>query len=319
MRTSKIVISSLSLTLIFVVLVTLWMPSIDDLFVETPYWNGLSGLYSVYEPVRLRDLGDWDKHLSPASNSTLFVIGPSSDFDEFDGIAVYDFLVDGGRVVLMDDFGTGNQLLELLELDVRFDGSLLEDPLFYEGDYGFPVILDIDFEDVDEIVMNLPTGLTHEGGVIASSSPFSYLKTGDQINSDDMGAIPVIVSESIGEGEMIVISDSSLFINSMRSYKDNEKLLEALVRGDMLIDESHLMPSRLTQAKATYRGVYELFSRVEIRYLFLALIGFGLFKLKWETEPNIKEEDEVQRVMEIHPSWDRELVNQIHDMRKEYE
>lgn len=167
--------------------------------------------------------------------------------------------------------------------------------------------------------MNLPTGLTLGETVSAYSSPFSYLKTGDQVSSDDLGAIPVIVRETIEEGELIVISDSSLFINGMLGYRDNEKLLKVLIRGNLLIDESHLMPSRLTRAKETYRGVYDVFSSPELRYLFLALIGFGLFKLKWETEPSIKEEDEVQQVMVKHPGWDKELVMQIHEMRNKDE
>ena len=105
MKVSRVVMVSLGFSLVVLVALTMWMPSVDDLFVENPYWNGLSGFYVECDPIRLDVLSDWGSFLVPADNSTLFIIGPDSEFDVFDAEAVSDYLGSGGRVVLMDDFG----------------------------------------------------------------------------------------------------------------------------------------------------------------------------------------------------------------------
>lgn len=314
MKVSRVVMVSLGFSLVVLVALTMWMPSVDDLFVENPYWNGLSGFYVECDPIRLDVLSDWGSFLVPADNSTLFIIGPDSEFDVFDAEAVSDYLGSGGRVVLMDDFGSGNQLLELLGLDTRFTGLSLEDPLFYEGDFGFPVVLDVGLAGVDEVVLNLPTGLEGGGTVLASSSPFSHYV--GVVDSGDLGSVPVIVRVSVGEGVLFVVSDSSVFINSMIDYRDNRALLGALARGRVFVDESHMMATRLTRAKGFYRGFYGFFDRFEYRYLFLGLVGVLVFKLKWETGEKIEEDDVVSQVMMAHPGWDRDLVEHVHRLRE---
>lgn len=315
MKSSKIIIGSLGLTLVVVVAITMYTPSLDDLFVENPYWNGLSTVYREHDPIRLDSLEQWDTYLVPADNSSMFIIGPDQGFSEADALAVHDYLGDGGRVVLMDDFGSGNQLLELLGVRTRFTGEKLLDPLFFELDHGLPVLLDVKFSGVDEVVLNLPTGLSGEGVVLARSSSFSYLESGE--DETELESIPIIMRVNVDGGELIIIGDSSIFINSMIDYRDNRKLLEVLVRDQMFIDESHLLPTRLTRAKEFFRRVHGFFQRAELRYLCIAGLGVLLFKFKWETGEPV-EEDDVNRVLMSHPGWSRWQVEQIKKQRMEY-
>ena len=313
MRASRIVLLSLGFTLVVVVGLTLVSPSLDDLFVENPYWNGLSTFYRSVDPVRLESLGDWGGSLVPAGNSTLFIIGPDSGFDSVDSRVVYDYLLEGGRVVLMDDFGSGNMLLDGLNSSMRFTGGVVEDPLFFETDYGLPVVLGVGLGGVDEVVLNLATGVSG-GVVLASTSPFSHYR--GEMGEGDLGAIPVVAWQRFGEGALFVVGDSSVFINSMIDYRDNGLFLGALARGVVFIDESHLMPTRLTVVKGFIGDFYLFFVPLEIRYLCLGLVGVLVFKLKWETSDVEEEDDVVARVLERHIGWDPDLVKRIKDMRE---
>lgn len=319
MRTSRIVLFSLVATFLIIFTVTVNYPSLDDLFVENPDWNGLSEMYGVYEPYRLDSLDQWGRVPVRVVNSSLFIIGPSEEFSGSDVLVVEAYLEAGGRVVLMDDFGSGNLLLEGLGVGSRFDGGLLQDPLFFEDEYVFPVLLDVGISGVDRCLLNYPSVLSVDGGsVLGVSSPFSYLGSGPGAPGEGVEAdqYPVIVLHRVGEGELILVSDSSLFINGMLDRLDNRGLLDALLRGDMMIDESHILSSRLTQAKGFFRGVYGFFDNPEVRYLLLAVLGVALFKFKWETEPEYLEDDPVMDAMVRHPGWDREHVARLHMLRE---
>ena len=102
------------------------------------------------------------------------------------------------------------------------------------------------------------------GNVLALSSSFSFLDLNDNQKWDEeepTGAMPVISSHVQTSGRVILISDPSIFINSMRTLEDNYGIIEnitGICSSRLFLDQSHLPYSDLHQTKdllADVRGV----------------------------------------------------------------
>ncbi len=298
-------------------------PPLDDLWLENPFWNGLSNVYSRLHPVRLRDLTSLRSVVEP-SVCTVLMLGPSRPFTAREVEAVRAFLVSGGRVVLADDFGTGNSLLQGLDLEVRFSGLLLLDPLFKNKNSHMPRVSNVSSsrytDGVEGLTLNYPTVLNHTKTVLvlAWSTPFSYLAAAPSRPSNDSvaGPFPVVAEVTVREGSLILISDSSLFINSMLDQGGNMALLRGVAGGTVYLDEAHSMSSRLAKVKMFMAEVQSLLRMMEIRYTLTGLLVLVVVKVKWsggETEQ--KEESRVDAVLSRHPEWDRRLLEELDEKR----
>ncbi len=299
-------------------------PPLDDFWLENPFWNGLSKVYSGMHPVRLGNLAGL-RSVPESSACTVLMLGPSQPFTANDIETVKDFLVSGGRVVLADDFGTGNSLLQGLDLQVRFSGLLLLDPLFKEKNSRMPSVLNVSSststEELWGLTLNYPTVLnnTESVSVLAWSTPFSYLAAAPSPPTNDsvVGPFPVVAEVSVGKGSLILISDSSLFINSMLDRGDNMALLEGLAGGTVYLDEFHSMPSRLARVRMFLAEVYSLLSMTEVRYALTVLLVLAVVKVEWTGEREQKDERQVEAVLKRHPEWDRELLEQLEEERRQ--
>ncbi len=312
MRINRELVLGVLVFFVFAITVTLYYPPVADMVVGNPYWNGLSEMYDEIEPIRVEDIEDY--WFIDASNSTLFIIGPSRDF-RVDGIeAVREFLESGGTVVLADDFGTGNQLLEGLGLETRFSGELLVDPLFFDTVPECPRLLNFTYSDVGDVVMNYGTTLlgSIDFHIHESSSPVSYYNNSDGVTT---GPFPVLGHLHSGAGDLILLSDSSVFLNTMLGKAGNRGLLLSLVRGTPYIDTSYSIPTRLLGVKWLVSDIYSLFNRAEILYVSLVIVSFLFVRLKFEEGDELVV-DEVEEVLKLHSEWDREQVTWLQDQRK---
>lgn len=318
MRIKTLLLVSLVAASIVVTGLTFTFPPLDDLWLENPFWNGLSKVYSRIHPVRLRNLTSLRRDVEPHM-STVLMLGPSKPFTAQEVEAVEVFLVSGGRVVLADDFGTGNSLLQGLELDARFSGLLLLDPLFKEQNSRMPRVLNVLSSrytgGVEGVTFNYPTVLNHteDVAILAWSTPFSYLAATPSPPSEDsaVGPFPVMAEAKVGEGSLILISDSSLFINSMLDREDNMALLRGLAGGKVYLDEAHSLPSRLAKVKMFLVQAYSFLRMTEIRYGLTALLVLAVAKVRWSSREMEEEEDRVEAVLRKHPEWDRMLLEHL--------
>lgn len=323
MRARFILLLGLSVSVVALVGLTWAFPSIDDLFVGNPFWNGLSEMYVAVEPVRVGNLTQLSGVVKDRSNSTLLFLGPSKPFRSSEVGIVASYLNGGGRVVLADDFGTGNGLLEGLGLDVRFSGQLLQDPLFKDRASVLPIIYNftspVRVMNVTFVGLDYPTVLTGTGGasVLAWSTYFSYLSADATPPKDSSvyGPFPVMASVKVGKGTLVLISDSSVFINGMYGMGSNAALLGGFAKGTVVIDESHSIPTLLTMIKEALVAIYSFLSLTEIKYGLVALGVVVGFKVKWDKPVEVRE-DEVAATLRSHPEWDRKLVENIDELRR---
>lgn len=194
-----------------------------------------------------------DVTLDPHTNS-LLIIGPTKPFTDSEGKYVGDFVRAGGVLLLADDFGTGNSLLEGMNATSRFSRNLVVD-LAYEKQPEFSVLFDIDQDpltnNVSTLLLNYPSSLIVDAAsttTIARSSIASWLDVnGNRLQEwgEPRGPFPVIAREGLGAGSIILVSDPSVFINGMREYMDNAVLANNTIsqvcfaRSSVYFDESH--------------------------------------------------------------------------------
>lgn len=264
---SRKVLFLLMLLILLVLSVIVWFyPPTGDFRVDNPFWNGLSSLGNQAKVVPLDSLGD----LPSSGKGTSLLMVPYERFTEVELAQVRSYVSSGGTLVLLDDYGFGNQVLGGLGLDTRFTGQPLLDPLFDYRNKWLPKITDFVSmplsANVSSIVFNHATVLIDTSGasVVAYSSSFSFLDVngnGGWDSGEPSGAFPVVAYEEVGQGYVVAVADPSLFINSMINLDDNLQFVNNVVsiQGStprIFVDQAHLPKASLDEVKATLAAAY---------------------------------------------------------------
>lgn len=134
------------------------------------------------------------------------------------------YVIDGGRMLVADDFGVSSPFLERLDVSrVKVEMDNLPHQRFVHGNPALPV-----FE---------PTGrhpLLDGVNTLVANHPAVLLNVGGPVVSYDDGA-GLIYDMNLGEGKAVLFGDASLLINHMLSVADNGLLakntLDYLCRG----------------------------------------------------------------------------------------
>lgn len=244
-------------SMVIMLIVTAWFfPSNEDFRIENPFWNGARDVYDAYPIQPLNSLDD----LSPEPEGVTLITIPYISYTPAELEKLNSFVSRGGRLLLADDYGHGNQVLFNLGVEARFSGQILLDPLVNYKNERLPKIIHLQSDPLTaatgNLVFNHATGLANVAGdnVIALSSAFSFLDDNNNgIRDDDepSGPFPVISRHEMGRGEVILIADPSLFINSMQTIEDNARFIEnvAATSSIIFIDQSHLPTSELHHTK----------------------------------------------------------------------
>jgi len=266
---SRKVLPALMLLIVLVLSAIVWFyPPTGDFRVDNPFWNGLSSLNEQAKVVPLNSLGD----LPSTSKGTALLLVPYEQFTEAELTQVRSYVSSGGTLVLLDDYGFGNQVLSSLDLNMRFTGQPLLDPLFDYRNKWLPKITDFASTplsaNVSSIVFNHATALNGTSGVtvVGYSSSFSFLDANANGVWDDgepNGPFPVAAYIKISQGYVVAIADPSLLINGMLSLDDNLHFVNNVVsisgsNPQVFVDQSHLPKAPLDEAKADLAVVYSI-------------------------------------------------------------
>ena len=252
----------LALVIAILLVVLIWFyPSNRDSGPNNHSWNGLTDFIADFQVSRISSLDD----LTPSPQGTVLVMIPYTPFSDSELEGLREYAAGGGTLVILDDYGYGNQILDYLGVEPRFTGDPLIDPLFNYRNSSLPKITNFDqgtsSSGVEVIVLNHASSIADApaDGTMALSSRFSFLDLDDSSMWDvDEPEGPFVVACSMGyqSGHIVLISDHSILINSMLEMEDNHLFIEeALAVGGaytgVIIDESHLPPSPLEGAQAT--------------------------------------------------------------------
>jgi len=248
----------LSIVLVIILAVVIWFfPSNDDFRTDNPFWNGTRDISSNNLISPIQSLND----LSPLSQGSTLILVPYLEFTTAELRELNSFVTRGGTLILADDYGHGNQVLEYLGLKTRFSGQPLLDPFYCYKNQRFPRISHFISSpvtsNIKSLILNRATCLVdvETSSVLALSSSFSFLDLNDNQEQDEdepTGPLPVISQHDLGSGKVILSSDPSIFINSMETMESNYAFIQniaAITTAELLIDQSHLPPSNLSQGK----------------------------------------------------------------------
>jgi hypothetical protein len=234
----------------------------EDFSTYNTAWNGASDAKTVasHDGYATRSVFTFSE-IGSSGNGVLFMLNPNSSvgFAGSDASALQSFVRNGGVLVLANDFGNGNAVLNGLGVSgaARFNGSLLSDNVSKGVDAAHPLITDFAASgltaSVHELYFNYGTALDTSGRnvtVLARSAPTSYLSTLVQSGATikaTAGARPVLATLNYGNGRIVLLSDPSVFINGMLGQADNQQLFTSLLANltggntavPITFDESH--------------------------------------------------------------------------------
>lgn len=210
-----------------------------------PAWDGTADLRGVADAN-----GESSVTLSTApytqqqpSETIAVVLSPTDSYSPTDIAAIRQFVRDGGTLLIADNFGPttdtspeGNDLLDAVGATARFDGALLRDEQEYDRSPALPIADAVSShpytQGVDQLVLNYGTAVTPNGATpLVESSSFAYLdrnRSNSLDGNETLQRYPVVTVEAVGEGQVVAVSDPSIFINSMLDRGDNAQFAAAL-------------------------------------------------------------------------------------------
>ncbi len=292
MKTSGIIFNIVLVALTVSLLCVWFYPSVEDFIAGNRMWNGVKDFTESFEAENLESIDE----LAAAPVGIAMVAIPYLEYAESHMDRMREYLENGGTLLVMDDYGYGNTILEYLGVTPRFSGDTLLDPLFnYKNQY-LPRVTDfapaVTESGVDVILLNYATALTGlaDADVLAWSSEASYLDSNANGSLDSFeaaGPHPVAAEIACGKGRLILVADPSIVINTMVGRDDNNAFVEWLMsrHGDVtrvVFDNSHLSDTPLDVSKAGLTDTRDLLSKPYpvIGITALAFIGISRFTLR---------------------------------------
>lgn len=229
-----------------------------------PSWDGTAEFRSMAETTGTdREIArNASVYRTTPPNETLAVVlSPETSYDERESTAVRRFVRRGGTLLVAEDFGpNGNRLLRDVGARARFDGTRLRDERNYQGAPSLPTATAVGdhpyTRGVDTLGLNHPTVVTDNttnstdptnvtnATLLAESSPYGYLDANgnDQLDDDEnLASYPAVTVESVGKGQVVAVSDPSVFINTMLDRADNRAFARNLYENHdrVVLDVSH--------------------------------------------------------------------------------
>ena len=277
-------VNILLLGLIVTLLIIVYYPVAIDFNVYNPFWNGYDKLTRILNATLVN--GDYDTILPVKPEGYMLILIPYKPLTVDDLNAILRFVGNGGVLLLMDDFGYGNMVLEAMNAPLRFKRGVLIDPLYY---YKCTRIVRIRsfygvLTGLSEVYLNYASVLEVRDEsrvrVLALSSYFSFLDEdfdGVYDPGELYGPLVVAAEFSYGRGRVIVISDPSIGINIMLDYGDNLKLLLKLCSGfNILVDQKYTPKNLHTLAKESVISILSLISRKPILTPLILIVAVSI-------------------------------------------
>jgi hypothetical protein len=261
MKIQHALIVTVLITLVVSLICVSLFPSVQSFMRYNTLWNGIRHSLNALDASTI----DSSQGISQIGTNNVLICVPYLQYSDNELAHLKNYVDRGGTLMVMDDFGYGNEILSHFGIDCRFSGATLLDPLYCYKNQWFPEVTDFSpavNNDIKEIVLNHATALQNieNSLVIAWSSSTSYLDSNGNGSLDEgelKGPLPVAAEIPVGSGTIILVSDPGILINSMLTKDDNLLFIKSLTgsdingNGKILVDTSHLVqdPMEITKIK----------------------------------------------------------------------
>ena len=323
---SRAVAAAIMLGLLLFGLLALYAPDSVAFSPNNYGWNGIEGISSTYKVSFTTSLS------SVPAGSVLAIMQPSLNFSAADVQAVGSLLRGGGTVVVADKSGVANSLLTGLGSGITIQSQYsISDPLYNWKAKTLPTALILPgtasrfpfAANVSGIALNQPSPLLLQKGADVSAavtSQLSYDVAQPGSGQVSKGPFVVAAAEKVGNGTLLVVSDSQFLLNSESTIADNGALIGNLfINASVYIDASHWTSSPLTSStaelKAELREAYGMLSGSPIRYILtLSFVVLAIALVPGE------ESSQAQPAppREGHGTFNKEVLERVKRDREKY-
>ncbi|MBN2098510.1 MAG: DUF4350 domain-containing protein [Dehalococcoidia bacterium] len=292
MKPNSVLLAVVAVILI-VSLVCIWFyPSVQDLAAANNAWNGIKDTMSELDAETITSLDD----LPDAPQNTALIAVPNKDYSDGEMAQLQQFVGNGGRLVLVDDYGYGNRVLEHLGVKITFAEQPLLDPLFCYQNQQMPRSTDFSSQlqemGISVVTLDRATALSNVDAseAIAWSSPSSFLdldNDGSWQEGEPKGPLPVAAEFRLGSGTVDVVASPGMMINSLYGKDDNLLFLKYLTGHEagterILVDSSHLSTAPLDVSKIRLLEIRQMLSNpyAALGILLLVFLAVSVYMLK---------------------------------------
>ncbi|HII98423.1 MAG TPA: DUF4350 domain-containing protein [Methanoregula sp.] len=243
-------------------------------------WNGTSQFFSGLDRHHTVMVTKSTQLEPYRGEALLLILAPYRMPDDEEITAYQKFLDKGNTLLLADDFGTGSAILKQIGSRITITrGNLSSVDRQYADPYTVVVYRRGNstlFSHCNTLITNRPAAV--EGGdAVMTTSVLSWVDLdGDRRlrAPEAMGQYTVIAQEDISRGRIIVISDPSIFINTMLEPDqpgDNLACIQDLIRSNrtVLVDQ---MNSRTRDTEGMSEILHLIRTTIPVNVLFLTLL-----------------------------------------------
>ena len=265
-----------------------------------------------------------------SDQAVAFVIEPSESYSGSETEEIDTFLERGGDVVIASSrAGSANQLLADIGAESRFDGRPLRDAQQYYRSPALPVVEPVDETISDDIasqvILNHGTAVTPSGDstVLLQSSQSSYLdsNTNQTLDEDEpLREYPVIVREDVANGSVMIVGDSSIFINRMLEQTGNSNFAQNLMIGSetVLLDipAKEAVPAVAVLIPTTVEPsqVIVLFTALLSIILLFTIVPAYTETFSHNESRNAEPPESIAETLaEKHPEWGEDRIERVVD------
>ncbi|WP_139328928.1 DUF4350 domain-containing protein [Haladaptatus litoreus] len=320
-----------------IALVTAASTSAASFGIYNSAWDGSSKLSAEAEATGAavtvaRDVEEYDS--VPPNETIAFILSPDKPYNPSTRQNLQQFVQNGGTLVIAEDFGThSNPLVQSLGVNARFDGHLIRDDRYNYQSPAMPVARNVEnhsyTENVSALTLNHGTAIqTQNGSAIVQSSGYAYLDTTSNSKLDNNETIAnhsVVTTHSVGQGQVVLVSDPSVFINSMLERSGNKEFVHNLVstHENVLLDTSHTK-----QLPPLMAAVLFIRNSAAVQILFggsgifgLIVWGFHAEKIKSRlpnrADPKHRRSHKMDAkamssyLQQKHPEWEQERTERV--------
>ena len=284
--------------MLMVMLVSLHLGTTNREFSEDNInWNGTSDFFSKpsrYTTLEISHLTE----LKEKKNATLLIIAPHKEYLDTEVTLIRDFIEEGNTLFLADDLGTGKELLKKLQSNISIRSGVVAslDRLYNDSSVivTSPVHTHPLTQSVSTLIVDRAVSLSG-GEPLIQSGIISWIDTnndGRVSGKELLGRYTVLSRDILGDGEIIVLSDPSQFINAMTELEKNtgnNQFLQNIIHYQplLIIDMIHTKVGDTSLVRQAVKATrQDQFLKSILILIVLLAIGTGFIMLSTKRKRN---------------------------------